>query len=63
MKSYKAGQLFNHNGRFYRFAKATSLCEGCALDDIQLCPNIVDRRGRKFDLLPCVEKGLILKKV
>lgn len=63
MKQYKAGQLYYHNGRYYRFTKSESLCEGCVLDDILLCPNIVDRRGRKFDLVPCVENGLILKRL
>lgn len=60
--SHKAGQLMTMNGKLYQFKKSTDICMGCALNSINLCPNITDRR---FTTNPfrCYQDGLILVKL
>lgn len=45
MKIPKPGQFFKFNGFRYQTRKRTNGCKGCVLDDIILCPNIVDSRN------------------
>lgn len=62
MKTPKPGQFCTINGVLYRAKKRINNCSGCALDNILLCPNIVDRRKAKPEL-DCELNNIILIKV
>ena len=62
MKTPKPGQFCTINGILYRAKRRTDKCKGCALDDLVLCPNIVDSRGGT-KLLDCSLNDIILVKV
>lgn len=62
MKTPKPGQFCTINGIVYRAKKRVKDCNGCALDNILLCPNIVDRRQGKPEL-DCELNDIILIKV
>lgn len=62
MKTPKPGQFCTIDGVVYRAKKRTHDCDGCALDNIILCPNIVDRRKDKPQL-ECELNNIILIKV
>ena len=62
MKTPKPGQFCTIGGTLYRARKRTNECQGCALDDLLLCPNIVDRRTDKPEL-ECDLNNIILVKV
>lgn len=61
MKTPKPGQWFKLNDTVYRAMKRTNGCEGCILDDIILCPNIVDSRNGTPPL-DCELNNIILTK-
>ena len=58
----KPGQLCTINDVVYRAKKRANGCFGCALNDIVLCPNVVDGRNG-FPRLQCSVDNIILKKV
>lgn len=62
MKTPKPGQFCTINGVVYRAKKRINGCRGCALDNIVLCPSIIDLRYNtsKFD---CSLNNIILVKV
>ena len=62
MKTPKPGQFCTINGTVYRARKRTNDCHGCALDNIILCPNIVDPRYGT-PKLDCVLNNIILTRV
>lgn len=62
MKTPRPGQFTVIHGIHYRAHKRTDGCKGCDLDDICLCPNIVDSRGGK-KLLECSLNDIILKRL
>lgn len=64
MKTPKPGQLCTINNTVYRAKSRTTSCGcfGCDLDDIALCPNIVDSRNG-VKMLNCVENNIILKRI
>lgn len=62
MKTPKPGQFCTINGTVYRAKKRIRDCQGCALDNILLCPNIVDRRKEKPEL-ECELNNIILIRV
>lgn len=62
MKTPKPGQLITLNNCVYRAKKRTFGCNGCDLNSITLCPNIVDRRFEEPPLL-CGITGIILKRI
>ena len=47
MKTPKPGQYTWINGVQYRAKRRICGCNGCALDDLLRCPNIVDSRNGK----------------
>lgn len=61
MKTPKPGQFCTINKTLYRAKRRTDGCFGCALDNIFLCPNVVDCRSKKT--LQCAANGIILVKV
>ena len=62
MKTPKPGQYTWVNGVQYRAKRRICGCNGCALDDLLRCPNIVDSRNGKR-LLKCSENNIILTRV
>ena len=62
MKSLRPGNICTINSVRYRAKKRINFkCTGCALDRIDLCPNVVDsRNGHK--VLSCKEDDIILVK-
>lgn len=62
MKTPKPGQFCTIDGVVYRAKKRTNECQGCALDSLILCPNIVDKRYEK-PKLECVLNNIILSRV
>lgn len=62
MKTPKPGQFCTINGVVYRAKKRTNRCQGCALDDFIMCPNIGDSRSPE-QLLECSLNDIILVKV
>lgn len=62
MKTPKPGQLCTVGQVVYRAKKRHAGCKGCDLDDLLLCPNIVDRR-KETPPLTCEANGIILKRV
>ena len=44
MKHYKPGQFYCLNDVLYPAKRRTDGCKGCALNDLSMCPNIVDSR-------------------
>lgn len=62
MKTPKPGQFCTIGGIVYRAKKRTNECQGCALNNLFLCPNIVDRRTNKPEL-ECELNNIILTKV
>ena len=62
MKTPKPGQYFWLNGVQYRAKRRTHGCNGCALDDVFLCPNIVDSRNG-IRPLDCSLNDIILVRV
>lgn len=63
MKTPKPGQFCNINGAIFRAKKRVNGCEGCALNDLLLCPNIVDSRTNDEKPLECLENNIIFVKV
>jgi hypothetical protein len=63
MKTPKPGQLCTINNSVYRAKRRTYGCEGCALNDIILCPNITDRRNGGRNVLDCDLNNIILVRV
>lgn len=61
MKTPKSGQFFKFNGSIYRARKRTNGCKGCVLNNIILCPNIVDSRNGTPPL-ECESWDIILTK-
>jgi hypothetical protein len=62
MKIIKPGQFYAVDGIIYRAKKRINNCQGCALDNILLCPNIVDRRKEK-PKLDCELSNIILIRI
>lgn len=62
MKTPKPGQFCTIDGVVYRAKRRTNKCEGCALDDFTLCPNITDVRHPE-PLLQCSINDIILVRV
>lgn len=62
MKTPKAGQFCVLNGIYYRAKKRTNGCQGCSLDSLLLCPNIVDKRKEKPEL-ECELNNIILTRI
>ncbi len=62
MKVSRPGQLCTINGVVYRAVWRTNGCKGCAFNDFELCPNIVDSRNGKKPL-KCSDGYFILQKV
>lgn len=62
MKTPKPGQLCTINNTVYRARKRHNGCEGCSLNSLILCPNIVDSRNGK-QLLECAITNIILVKI
>lgn len=63
MKTPKPGRFCTINGVVYRVKKRTSLsCEGCALNNVFLCPNVVDMTNghKEFD---CANDNILFVKV
>lgn len=62
MKPLKPGQICTIDGYVFRAKRRTNGCEGCALDSLILCPNIVDSRNgvRQLD---CTIDGIILQRI
>ena len=63
MKTPKPGRFYTINGVVYRVKKRTSLsCEGCALNNVFLCPNVVDMKNghKEFD---CANNNILFVKV
>lgn len=61
MKTPKPGQFCTISGITYRAKKRSDGCKGCALDDILMCPNVIDRRAEKP--LKCALYDIILIKL
>ena len=61
MKTPKPGRFFKFNGSVFRARKRTNGCKGCVLNNIILCPNIVDSRNGTPPL-ECELWGIILTK-
>ena len=62
MQTPKPGQFCTINGALFRAKKRINGCEGCALNDIIMCPNITDSRNR-IPVLECSVKNIILVRV
>jgi hypothetical protein len=62
MKTPKPGQFFWLNGILYRARKRELGCQGCSLNDIRKCPNIIDTRNNLKEL-DCIENNIILVRV
>ena len=62
MKKIKAGQLCTINETVFRAKNATDGCQGCDLNNIFLCPNVVDRRFSE-PTYSCSIDGIIFKKI
>ena len=60
-RSFKPGQFFWRNGKCYRVMKRKNGCEGCALNEIYLCPSIRDIRYDTFNP-ECAANGIIFVK-
>ena len=57
----KPGQFATIHNTLYRCTRGTNGCEGCDLNSIKLCPNIVGKGEQpKYD---CNLSGIIFKKV
>lgn len=61
-KILKPGQLITIKNIRYRVKKREDGCKGCALDDITLCPCVVDRRLGGEPKYNCFASGIILKR-
>lgn len=61
MKTPKPGQFFKFNDSVFRVRKRTNGCKGCVLNNIILCPNIVDSRNGTPPL-DCESWDIILTK-
>ena len=61
MKTPKPGQICKIDDVLYRARKRTNGCHGCVLDNVFLCPNIVDSRNGVRQL-NCTENNIILTK-
>lgn len=53
----RKGQLCTINNTLYRAYPRTSKCQGCDLDEIDLCPNVGIRK------IECSLNNIILKRV
>ncbi len=64
MKTPKPGQLCTINEAVFRAKKREpgAGCKGCALEDIDLCPNVVDSRNG-VPVLNCSINDIILKRI
>lgn len=62
MKTPKPGQFCTINNVLYRGKRRTDGCRGCALDNVFLCPNIVDSRNGTRPL-DCSLNDIILVRV
>ena len=62
MKTPKPGQLCTINNVVYRAAKRTNGCIGCALNNILICPRIVDSRNGTPPI-DCYTEQIILKRL
>ena len=62
MKTPKPGQFCTIEGVLYRARKRTKGCNGCSLDDILRCPNVVDSRN-ETPPLNCSINDIILIRV
>lgn len=62
MNISKPGQLCTINNTVYRARRAVEGCKGCDLDDVFLCPNIIDRRTQSVPIL-CHIHRIILKRI
>lgn len=65
-KILKPGQLHTINNQVYRVKKREYGCQGCAFNNVLLCPNVLFKR--KINLGPvekfsCTESGTIFVKV
>lgn len=62
MSKLKPGQIHTIHGTRYRAKRSENHCQGCDLNSIKLCPNIVDLRTEKqpYD---CILSGVIFKKL
>lgn len=63
MKTPKPGQFCTINGVVYRAKKRINKCNGCALDDLALCPNICDPRFDNPNKIDCMLSDIILVRV
>lgn len=61
MKHYKPGQFASIRGIVYRAHKRTDGCKGCVLDDLLLCPCIIDKRYEQRTI-DCSLDGIIFKR-
>lgn len=61
-KVLKPGQFFWFNKKCYRVKRRTDGCNGCALNQIYLCPTIRDVRYSGFNP-ECAANGIIFVKV
>ena len=62
MKTPKPGQLCTINNVVYRAKRRTHKCNGCALNDIFMCPNVRDSRNGT-PALECSINDIILVRV
>lgn len=54
------GRFYSHHGKVYRIKKATFNCDGCLLNTVQKCPNIVCVNNPNQKHFPCDVYGVIL---
>ena len=59
-KKHRPGQIYVHNGHFYRIAKRHNGCQGCIIEGSIFCPGVKVRGAPKK--LECELENIILHK-
>lgn len=62
MKTPKPGQFCVIDNVYYRARKRVNGCYGCALNNVVLCPNVIDSRNG-VPRLECAINNIILQRI
>jgi hypothetical protein len=61
-KVVKPGQFVSIDGQVYRTKKRVDKCKGCDLDNILLCPCVIDSRNGEKPI-DCEASNIIIKRL
>ena len=62
MKKIRPGQFYWHNKVLLKAAKRTNGCQGCVLNSIVLCPNIMLSNSKNQEIPNCETNDIIFVK-